>query len=498
MSDTKISSLPSGAPAQLTDVLPISRSGSSYSLSVNDVLAPIKTKYYVFTSNGVYTPSPTVVSATITCLGGGGGGGYGGSYPMTTGTVATLASWTTAIITTTAPHGLLRGQKIAFSGSPIPSGIIAGNDYWVAGTNFGTSTFSVTSTISSAVYSSPAITIGTASATGGGTVSSASGYGGTAGQNATASTISVPASILLAQPSYAITVGQGGAGGTPTSFFATSSAVIPQTVTFVNASNVVTITGITALIEYQNLPIQLTTTGILPTGFSTNTTYYIVALSTTTYGLAPAPNGTAITAGSAGSGTHYPVYFGVGQQGGTTSVGTLYYGQGGGYGCQGYLGGTTFVGTGNTLNPSNSTPNSSYPTYAGLAFNAGGVWGINNPQNGQSPAVITTNLYGSVSSPVVAAGVAPGGAGNTGWFDGNFFFSPYTNIGTNPGYATTYNRGPGSSGAGSTTSNGGVGGTGAYGCGGGGGGAGDSVGGYLGGNGGAGGNGYVLIVEYYT
>lgn len=50
--------------------------------------------------------------------------------------------------------------------------------------------------------------------------------------------------------------------------------------------------------------IQFTTTGSLPTGLSTNTTYFVVNKATDTFQVSLTPGGTAINTSSAGSGTH--------------------------------------------------------------------------------------------------------------------------------------------------------------------------------------------------
>lgn len=51
-------------------------------------------------------------------------------------------------------------------------------------------------------------------------------------------------------------------------------------------------------------PIEFTSTGSLPIGFSTGTTYYIVSATTNNFSLAASPGGTAINTSSAGSGIH--------------------------------------------------------------------------------------------------------------------------------------------------------------------------------------------------
>lgn len=51
-------------------------------------------------------------------------------------------------------------------------------------------------------------------------------------------------------------------------------------------------------------PVQFSTTGTLPTGLATGTTYYIVSITTDTFQVSATLNGTAITTTAAGSGTH--------------------------------------------------------------------------------------------------------------------------------------------------------------------------------------------------
>ncbi len=95
-------------------------------------------------------------------------------------------------------------------------------------------------------------------------------------------------------------------GGT-TSLFpalqtASSNAQTGLAATFVNGSSTIT----TATNAYAvNQVVQFTTTGTLPTGFAINTNYFIVGTPTsTTIEVSATSGGSAITAGSAGSGTH--------------------------------------------------------------------------------------------------------------------------------------------------------------------------------------------------
>lgn len=79
------------------------------------------------------------------------------------------------------------------------------------------------------------------------------------------------------------------------------SAIKTNNVTFTNGS---------ANIDWPNnvlpvgTPVFFTTDGALPTNFTANTTYYVVSTTTHVITVSATENGTAITAGSAGSGTH--------------------------------------------------------------------------------------------------------------------------------------------------------------------------------------------------
>jgi hypothetical protein len=86
-------------------------------------------------------------------------------------------------------------------------------------------------------------------------------------------------------------------GGT---VFATTPTVSAASVSYTNSSATVnwTANGLSL-----GSVVFLATTGALPTGFSTATLYYVVTTGTNTIQLSATPGGTAITAGSAGSGT---------------------------------------------------------------------------------------------------------------------------------------------------------------------------------------------------
>jgi hypothetical protein len=76
-----------------------------------------------------------------------------------------------------------------------------------------------------------------------------------------------------------------------------------QVVTITNASPAV-ITSVDGSIFVNDNNVTLTTTGTLPSGLSTGTTYYIVNASGATCNLSATSGGSAINTGSAGSGTH--------------------------------------------------------------------------------------------------------------------------------------------------------------------------------------------------
>lgn len=114
-------------------------------------------------------------------------------------------------------------------------------------------------------------------------------------------TVSGTTTITVSATPGGIAVVAGSAGsGTHTLIGAKAAAV-----TFTNASaNIATNDSVPAI----NTGVQLLTTGTLPTNFSTGTTYYVLSSvkvgATTTFSLSATPGGTAIVAGSAGSGTH--------------------------------------------------------------------------------------------------------------------------------------------------------------------------------------------------
>jgi hypothetical protein len=108
---------------------------------------------------------------------------------------------------------------------------------------------------------------------------------------------------VAGQP-FTITGSQGvgsGAGGSLIFQVAPAGSTATFTVTFTNGS--ATING-TGLPTTAGTAVAFTTTGALPTNFAINTTYFVLAGSTSTaITVAATAGGTAIVAGSAGSGT---------------------------------------------------------------------------------------------------------------------------------------------------------------------------------------------------
>jgi hypothetical protein len=108
----------------------------------------------------------------------------------------------------------------------------------------------------------------------------------------------------VAGQDFKITGSQGtgtGAGGSIIFQVAEAGSTATFTVTFTNGS--ATING-TGLPTTAGTAVAFTTTGALPTNFAINTTYFVLAGSTSTaITVAATAGGTAIVAGSAGSGT---------------------------------------------------------------------------------------------------------------------------------------------------------------------------------------------------
>ena len=91
----------------------------------------------------------------------------------------------------------------------------------------------------------------------------------------------------------------------------TNGAAPTQSVTWSHTSNTITftnssanITQATGTLPAVNAQVQFTTTGSLATNFSTGTPYYVVSSSGTIFTVSATVGGTAIVAGSAGSGTN--------------------------------------------------------------------------------------------------------------------------------------------------------------------------------------------------
>ena len=98
-------------------------------------------------------------------------------------------------------------------------------------------------------------------------------------------------------------IGQGYSGSLSTFSFTDglTAGAVTNAVTFTNSSALI---GWTAETLAVGNAVVLTTTGTLPTNFSPNTIYYVVAAATNTFSVSATVGGTAIIAGSAGSGTH--------------------------------------------------------------------------------------------------------------------------------------------------------------------------------------------------
>lgn len=79
---------------------------------------------------------------------------------------------------------------------------------------------------------------------------------------------------------------------------------ISQTVTISNANPAVLTVTNTRNLPQNGAPVRLTTSGALPTGLQTGTTYWVINASGTTFNLSATRGGSAIATSSAGSGTH--------------------------------------------------------------------------------------------------------------------------------------------------------------------------------------------------
>ena len=295
--------------------------------------------------------------------------------------------------------------------------------------------------------------------------------------------------------------------------------------------------------------VQFTTTGTLPTGLSTNTTYYVISTSTNTCQFSTTQNGSAVTfTNSSGSGTHTAVtqrafnpyagapdtveYLVVAGGGGGFSTGNSDTGAGGG-GAGGLLTAANFNvavgsaltvtvgagGTGGLWTPSTVYPtNGSNSVFSSITATGGGFGGRYTAYDGQAggsgggasytqtPGAGTSGQgnsggfgsatgetagggggAGSVGGSGIATATGPGGVGGAG------LCSTITGqrvfyAGGGAGNSKNSTVIPGGAGGGGSAGNGSVGGAGVSGTGGGGG-AGT---GYYGGNGGSG----IVIIRY--
>jgi hypothetical protein len=84
----------------------------------------------------------------------------------------------------------------------------------------------------------------------------------------------------------------------------TKTPFLPVTATFTNGSSTITVTNSFAVGDR----VSFQTTGTLPTNFAAFTNYWVVSATGTTITVSATSGGSAISAGSAGSGTHtaYP------------------------------------------------------------------------------------------------------------------------------------------------------------------------------------------------
>lgn len=94
-------------------------------------------------------------------------------------------------------------------------------------------------------------------------------------------------------------------------YSSTASYTVEDRVQVVTPSSTVTISNATpAVVTWanhmlaDNTPVELTTTGTLPTGLSTGTVYFVRDSKQGTFNLAFTPGGAALSTSSAGSGTH--------------------------------------------------------------------------------------------------------------------------------------------------------------------------------------------------
>lgn len=212
--------------------------------------------------------------------------------------------------------------------------------------------------------------------------------------------------------------------------------------------------------------IQLTTTGTLPTGLSTNTTYYVISVSTNTCQLSTTLGGSAVTfTNSSGSGTHTAVtqrifnpYAGV-----TEAVEYLVVAGGGGGGNQGPGGGAggLLTATGYTVVPGTALTVTVGAGGAGTTVNGNSGSGTNSVFSditaiggGGVNGGATGLSGGSGGGKGDSGSVAAGGAGTRGQgHAGGACSSGFTGFGGGGG-------GAGSPGVSATQTRGGDGGTG--------------------------------------
>ncbi len=167
-------------------------------------------------------------------------------------------------------------------------------------------------------------------------------------------------------------------------------------------------------------PVQFTTTGTLPTGLSTNTTYYVISTSTNTCQFSTTQGGSAVTfTNSSGSGTHTAVVqqafnplFGV-----TPTVEYLIV-AGGGAGAGSYQPGDGGGGAGGLLQAAGYTITAGTPIT--VTIGSGGV-GVNGFYNvGASGGNSTFGIYtatgggGGGSNQAGYAGTSGGSGGGGG------------------------------------------------------------------------------------
>lgn len=484
MSDTKISQLPSGAPAQSSDAIPIARSGASYSLTVGDIAYYSRTRATLYSTPGTYTytPSTGAVATRVIMVGGGGGGGGGlinTAYTGISGTLGgaggggaayvdktfrtsdlgssvsfvvgaggaggaaatqtiaaqTVTSLTTANGTVTlnfaGPFTAALGSVIqVFGTAPTQyNGVYVVTGSTSTSVSYTNSTTTTPTTLGTVYFLfSNAGSAGTASSFGTYVLAGAGG-GGARGlfsvvpNGGTAGTINSSGNSALAtggSVSNSLTAtnyeGTGLNGGAGSATYGTSSnnngnyftggcggggggggavyGLYSGTASFTNGSAIVNSNYVLII----NCGIQFTTTGTLPTNFSTGVTYYVISAPTgTTYTFSTTPGGTAIVAGSAGSGTHSVIAISFIGGNGSASYNSIYNGiltvPSGGFSYTGY-----------SANGTDGTVPNGNPIGCGSGGGGGAVAGT------------TSSVYGAIAGNggnAVNGGGGGGGASNT-------------------------------------------------------------------------------------